>query len=64
MSSTHFIEKPNLHYTRGIMPKHVASDGAFVRSLASGQHSLEETSQRWWVVGDSVSDLSDPGIEP
>ena len=37
----------NLHYTRGITPKHVTSGGIHLRDLASGQHSSEETSQRW-----------------
>ena len=33
------------------------------RSLAPGQHSYEETLQRWRAVGDIVSDLTGPGIE-
>ena len=32
--------------------------------LAPGQHSSEETSQRWLAVGDTASDLTGPGIEP
>ena len=44
----------NLHYTRGITPKCVTSGGAHLRCFASGQHSSEETSQRWRVVGDTL----------
>ena len=40
------------------------SDGAHLRDLVSGRHSFEETSQRWRAVGDAVSDLTAPGIEP
>ena len=47
--------KSNLHYTRRITPKRVTSCGAHFRGLAPGQHSSEETSQRWRVVGDTVS---------
>ena len=32
--------------------------------LSAEQHSSENTSQRWRAVGDSVSDLSGPGIAP
>ena len=32
--------------------------------LAPGQHSSEETSQQWRVVGSTVFDLTDPGIVP
>ena len=46
--------KSNLHYTRRITPKRVTSCGAHLRGLAPGQHSSEETSQRWRVVGDTV----------
>ena len=46
--------KSNLHYTRRITPKRVTSGGAHLRGLAPGQHSSEETSQRWRVVGDTV----------
>ena len=42
----------------------VPIDGANLRHLAPGQHSYEETSQRWRAVGDTVFDLTDPGIEP
>ena len=45
-------QKSNLHYTRRITPKRVTSCGAHLRGLAPGQHSSEETSQRWRVVGD------------
>ena len=58
-----FHEKSNLRYTRGITPKRVKSGGDHLR-LASGQHSSEETSQRWRVVGDTVYDLTGPGLEP
>ena len=47
--------KSNLHYTRRITPKRVTSCGAHLRGLAPGLHSSEEMSQRWRVVGDTVS---------
>ena len=58
------IKKSNLHYTRSITPKRVTSGGVHLSGLAPGQHSSEETSQRWRAVGDSTSDLTGPGIEP
>ena len=58
------IKKSNLHYAPSIMSKRVTSGGVHLRGLAPGQHSSEETSQRWRVVGDTVSDLTDPGFEP
>ena len=59
-------QKSNLHYTRRITSNRVTSGGVHLRGLAPGQHSSEETSQRWRVVGDTVScvDLTGPGIEP
>ena len=44
-------------------PKHVTSGEARLRGLALGQHSSKETSQRWQAVGDTVFDLTGPGIE-
>ena len=40
------------------------SSGAHFRGLALGQRTPELTSQRWQAVGDNVSDLTGPGIEP
>ena len=48
----------------GILQKRVTSGGAHLHDLAPGQHSSEETSQRWRAVGDTVSGLTDPRIEP
>ena len=48
----------------GITPKRVKSGGTHLRGKASGQHNSEETSQRWRAVGDTISDLTGPGIEP
>ena len=45
-------------------PKRVTSGGARLRGLASGQLSSKETLQRWRVFGDTVFNLTDPGIEP
>ena len=42
----------------------VTSDGVYLRGFGPGQHSSEETSQRWRGIGDTVSDFIDPGIEP
>ena len=47
--------KSNVHYTRRVTPKRVTSCGAHLRGLAHGLHSPEETSQRWRVIGDTVS---------
>ena len=43
---------------------HETSGEAHLCGLAPGQHSNDETSQLWWAVGDTVSDLAGPGIEP
>ena len=59
-----FYQKLNLHYTRVITPKRVTSSGDHLLGLAPGQHGSKETSQRWRAVGDTVSNLTDPGIEP
>ena len=55
--------KSNLECARGITPKRVTSGGAPLRCFAPGQHSSEETLQRWQAVGDTVSDLTGRGIE-
>ena len=47
-----------------ITQKRVTSGGAHLRSLAPGQHSSEETSQRWRVIGNTVLDLADQGNKP
>ena len=53
-------KKSNLHYTLCITPKGVTNGGAHLRSLASGLHSSEETSQRWRHCADWTS----PEIKP
>ena len=58
------IQKSNLHSTRGITPKRVASREAHLRGLGPRQHSFEETSQRWQAVEDTVPDLTCPRVEP
>ena len=35
-----------------------------LRDSAPGQHSTEKMSLRWRAVGNPVSDLAGPGIEP
>ena len=55
--------KSNLHYTHGITRKRVTSGGAHLRGLARGQHSSKKTSLRCRVVEDTVSDLTDLGME-
>ena len=52
----------SLYSTLDIRLKRVTSGGALLRGLAPEQHSSEETSQRWRVFGDPVSDLT--GWEP
>ena len=51
-----------LRYTRGSTPKRVTSCGGHLRGLAPGQHSSEETSQRWRAAG-NTADLTGLGIE-
>ena len=63
MAHLELLKKSN-HYIRDITAKRVTSGEVHLRGLAPGQHSSEETSQRWRAVGDTVSDLTDPGIEP
>ena len=58
------IKKSNLYYIRGITLKRITSAGAHLRDLTPGQHSFEETLQRWRAVGDIVSDLIGPRSEP
>ena len=45
-SSVLLMLKSNLYYTRGIALKRVTRGCAYLRGLAPGQHSSEETSQR------------------
>ena len=57
-------QKSNLHCTCCIMARRVTDSGVQLHGIAPGQHSFEELSQRWLAVGDTVSDLTGPGIEP
>ena len=50
--------------TCGSMLKRVTSGWAHCRGLAPAQQGYEKTSQRWRVVGDTASDLTDLGFEP
>ena len=45
------------------MPKRVSSVEAHIRGLAPQLHISKETSQRWRVVANTVSDLTGPTIE-
>ena len=45
------------------MPMRVTCGEVHLLALGPGQHSSEEMSQRWRAVGDTVSDLTCPGIE-
>ena len=56
--------KSKLHNIRDITPKRVTSGRAHFRGSAPGQHSSEETSQRWRAVGDKCADLTCPEIDP
>ena len=58
------FESSDLYCTRGITPKRVTSGGVHLFGVAPKQHSSEETSKRWRAVGDTVPDLTYPGIEP
>ena len=55
LTAASFKIKSNFHYTRRITPKRVTSCGAHLRGLVPGQHSSEESSQRWRVVGETVT---------
>ena len=58
-------EKPRLLHTRSISSKSATGGEAHIRGLTPGQHSSEETSQRWRAVGNNtVSALTGPGNEP
>ena len=56
------LKKSNHFYTRGIALKRATRGGAPLRGLAPGQHSIEESTQRWRAAGDT--DLTDPVIKP
>ena len=49
---------------RDITPKHATNGRIHFRGLAPGQHNSKETWQRYRAVGDTVFDLTGPGIEP
>ena len=57
-------KKSNFYNTPGITPKRVTRGGAHLRDLVPERHSSEETFQRWRNVGDTLSDLTGPAIEP
>ena len=42
----------------------VTNSGDYLRDLAPGEHSSEETSQRWQGPSNTVSDLTSAVIEP
>ena len=53
--------KSSRHYTRGIKPECVTSDGVHLRGLAPGQHrNVTSVASR----SATVSDLTGPGIDP
>ena len=58
------VEETNLYYACGITSNGVTSGVAYLHDLAPGQHSSEETSQRWRAVGGTVHDLTDPRFDP
>ena len=57
-------DESNFRCARVITAKGVTSGVTHLHSLAQRQHSSEETLLRWRAVGDTVSDLTDPRIEP
>ena len=63
-SSVFKIKNLTLCYIRSITPKRVTSGGVHLSGLAPGQHSSEETSQRWRAGDDNVSCLTGQGIKP
>ena len=52
------------NHTRVSTPKCVTSGVAYLRSLAPGLLSSEETSHPWRAVGNTVFDLTDAVFEP
>ena len=61
---TSINSKSNLHHFRHITQKRETSSGGHLRGLAPGQHSSEQTPQRWRAASDTVSGLTGPGIKP
>ena len=57
MTTVYHKKISNLYDTRSITLKRVTSGGAHLCGLTPGQHSSEETSQRWRTVGDTVTDF-------
>ena len=56
-------QKRNLQYSRGIAPMCVTRGEAHLLDLETGQHSSEETTQRWRAVGDTVPNMTGPAIK-
>ena len=59
-----FAKKSIVCKAKKSKPMRVTSGGLHRCGLEPGQHSSEETSQRWPAVGDTVSHLTDPVVEP
>ena len=47
-------------FSRNITPKHETNNEADLRDIAPGQHSFENTSQRWRAVDDMTARESNP----
>ena len=59
------FKKLNLHYTRGITSEaFIEWRGSSARLSAWAAQLREEATQRWRTVGDTLSDLTGPGIKP
>ena len=65
-NSTFYSYKDEIfHYTRCDTPKRVTSwQGQSPRHCAGNTAPFEEMSQRWRVVGNTVSNFTDPRFEP
>ena len=53
----------NLRHACGVISKRAMSSGIHLRGFAPGQYSSEETSQQWRAVGDTMANLTGPGIK-
>ena len=56
------FSKSNLYDNCVITPE--ACNENHLCGIAPGQHSCEETSQWWWAISDTVTDLTGQEIEP
>ena len=52
-----------IFFLLALRQKRTSSGVAHLRGVAPEQHISKETLQRWQAVGDTLCDITDPGIE-